>query len=176
MARRAMKQTLAWLLQLAPPATWALRLGVRLRAPRHRVGVLALVRRDDGRILIARHVFRPWNPWGLLGGWLETGEDPQDAIRRELREELGSGVRIAVLRLLVAGQHAARGEPDGLSLIYECRIEGTPAEALPLELLSLHWLSEEKARRILRPLEVRALDSLLHLSQARLDLASAQLQ
>lgn len=132
-------------------------LAIRVRAPRHRVGVLALVHRGDA-VLVGRHTFRPWSPYGFIGGWMEAGEPPEDALRREIREELGAVVDAHVGRLLVAGQHARRGEPNGISLIYECRLDGPLPRALPLEILSLHWVPIREASRLLRPLEVRALE------------------
>ncbi len=132
---------------------------VRLGAPRHRVGVLALVRDPEGRLLLAEHTFRPWNPWGLLGGWMEPGEAPHLAIRRELVEEIGPTVDIRVARLLWADQHGHRGEPAGLSLVFACTVEGELPAALPLELLQLRWTPEAEARLLLRPVELAALDA-----------------
>lgn len=56
----------------------------------HRVVTAALVRGE--RVLLChRHPDRRWYPdkWGLPGGHVELGEQPGDALRRELREELG---------------------------------------------------------------------------------------
>lgn len=52
----------------------------------------AIITLDDGRYLMQSRddkpgVFYPGH-WGLFGGGLEPGEDPEEGLRRELREEL----------------------------------------------------------------------------------------
>jgi mutator protein MutT len=56
----------------------------------HRVAVAALVR-DSYVLLVHRHPQRDSYPdcWDLVGGHLEAGESPEDAVRRECREEIG---------------------------------------------------------------------------------------
>lgn len=50
----------------------------------------ALVRDDDGRILLARRAHDPGaGLWDLLGGFMDEGEEPLEALHRELREETG---------------------------------------------------------------------------------------
>jgi 8-oxo-dGTP pyrophosphatase MutT (NUDIX family) len=153
------KRYVASLLKHLAPLRWLFGLAIRVAAPRHRIGVLALVLGDDGQVLVATHTFRPWNPSGLPGGWIEPGEEPHIALHRELMEEFGGGLRVTVQDLLIAGQHASGGEPGGLSLIYQARLEGDLPSELPLELLSLGWSSADDARELLRPLEVRALEA-----------------
>jgi len=54
------------------------------------IAVAALVR--DGLVLLVhRHPLRPWYPdcWDLVGGHVETGESPHEAVIRECFEELG---------------------------------------------------------------------------------------
>ncbi|WP_311257568.1 NUDIX domain-containing protein [Microbacterium sp. WCS2018Hpa-9] len=53
--------------------------------------VTAVIRRDD-RFLLCRRVDS--SEWGLVGGGVEPGEDPKDAVLREVREELGVRVDI----------------------------------------------------------------------------------
>lgn len=53
--------------------------------------VTAVIRRDD-RFLLCRQVDS--SEWGLVGGGVEPGEDPKDAVLREVREELGIRVGI----------------------------------------------------------------------------------
>ncbi len=94
-----------------------------------RVVVAAVVERDDGRILLARRLpdAHLGGLWEFPGGAVEDGETPEEALARELVEELG--VRITVAepitfafhrderRDVVLLFHAARivrGEPRGL--------------------------------------------------------------
>jgi 8-oxo-dGTP pyrophosphatase MutT (NUDIX family) len=54
------------------------------------IAVAALVR--DGLVLLVhRHPLRQWYPdcWDLVGGHVETGESPNEAVIRECFEELG---------------------------------------------------------------------------------------
>lgn len=58
------------------------------------IAVAALVR--DGRVLLGhRHPARRWYPdcWDLIGGHVEPGERPVDAVVRECAEELGVTIR-----------------------------------------------------------------------------------
>ena len=50
-------------------------------------GASALAFRRDGRLLLVRHSYQPG--WMLPGGGVGRAELPADAIRRELREEVG---------------------------------------------------------------------------------------
>jgi len=40
------------------------------------------------------------NHWGLFGGWQESGEAPEQTIRREMRAELGLQLELSKLRYL----------------------------------------------------------------------------
>jgi 8-oxo-dGTP diphosphatase len=76
----------------------------------------------DGRVLIAE---RPEGKamaglWEFPGGKIESGERPEDALIRELREELGIDVKPACLAPLTFASHAY---PDFhlLMPLYVCR-------------------------------------------------------
>jgi NAD+ diphosphatase len=38
---------------------------------------------------LLKHLFRAGSGWGLPGGFIEPGEQPLEALKRELREEIG---------------------------------------------------------------------------------------
>lgn len=64
------------------------RWSMRLAHPRFTVTAGALIFNQSGQVLLLKHRFRAGSGWGLPGGFLEAGEQPLDALRRELREEL----------------------------------------------------------------------------------------
>lgn len=79
------------------------RAGVWLTQPRFAVTAGAVVCDERGRVLLLRHVLRKGSGWGVPGGFLKSGEQPEDAIRRELREETGlelDSVELAFVRTL----------------------------------------------------------------------------
>ena len=93
----------------------------------------------DGRVLLAR---RPAGKpmaglWEFPGGKLQDSETPEQALVRELREELGIDTRQSCLAPLSFASHAY----DGFHLLmplYVCRVwRGT---ATPLEGQDLAWV------------------------------------
>ena len=102
---------------------------LRPTAREQRVAAYAICIRDRA-LLMARFVDRERPIWTLPGGGVEHGEDPADAVLRELTEETGYVGRL--MRLL--GIHSARrlyergagGMVDhhALRIVYEVTIEG----------------------------------------------------
>ena len=62
---------------------------MRFTHARFTVTAGAVIFNDKGEVLLLKHRFRAGSGWGLPGGFMETDEQPIDALRRELREEIG---------------------------------------------------------------------------------------
>jgi ADP-ribose pyrophosphatase YjhB (NUDIX family) len=71
--------------------------------------VAAIIERDH-QVLLARRANDPQRGlWTLPAGFVDAGEDPQDTIVRECREEAGLEVRVTGLVDVIAGQEHPRG-------------------------------------------------------------------
>ncbi|MFA6533809.1 MAG: NUDIX hydrolase [Patescibacteria group bacterium] len=70
----------------------------------------ALIIDARGRILLARRKFAPQKgKWDLLGGFLLYGEEAEDAVARELKEELGIKVKESRLIGTEVGDYLFQG-------------------------------------------------------------------
>lgn len=94
--------------------TWARRRAVRTLAPSFTVGAMCFIERDDGRILLVRHVYR--HRWGVPGGLLDRGEDAAAGARREVREEVGLDVELRGEPRVVVDP-----EPQRVDIVYRAR-------------------------------------------------------
>ncbi|MGI9035744.1 MAG: NUDIX hydrolase [Pyrinomonadaceae bacterium] len=65
------------------------RRATRLAQTKFTVSVGAIVTNGEGKILLLDHVLRPASGWGMPGGFVKAGEQPEKAVRRELCEEIG---------------------------------------------------------------------------------------
>lgn len=70
----------------------------------------AVLQREDGRVLLARRAPGKAEAglWEFPGGKVEPGEEPEDSLRRELREELGLEVSVGPL-LAACDGHTGSG-------------------------------------------------------------------
>ena len=115
------------------------------------IRVVAAVIRDGRRVFATQRGYGPWKDWWEFpGGKIEAGESPQDALVREIREELDTGIEV--------GEKLADIEYDypdfHLSMAcFSCRIlSGAPVLKehesarwlLPEELDTVNWLPADR--------------------------------
>jgi ADP-ribose pyrophosphatase YjhB (NUDIX family) len=86
-----------------------------------RVGADAAVFDDDDRILLVRRVDD--GRWGLVAGWVDPNESPEQTVVRELAEEAGVEARVEALVGVFFRSADAASHPHGtVSVVYLCSI------------------------------------------------------
>jgi len=84
------------------------------------IPVVAAIVETDGKVILARNKEWPEKIFGLITGFLEKGETPERAVKREVKEELGLDFEIKELvgvysfternQLIIAYHLSATGE------------------------------------------------------------------
>jgi ADP-ribose pyrophosphatase YjhB (NUDIX family) len=130
--------------------------------------VAALVRDDAGRILLVRHVEGRWQ---LPGGAIDPDERPEEALRREAREEACVEIEPGdVLGVFGGPEYCvtyANGDDAGwVVAIYAARIvAGTPAPGDPDEIQDVAWFAPDAVAALeLHASTRRTLEQLLRAS------------
>jgi 8-oxo-dGTP diphosphatase len=118
-ARRTQTVLLAAYKRLPQPARALL---IRLGTPSFHVGAICVVERRDGHMLLVRQSYRR-DGWGFPGGLMRRGEEPADAARRELREELGIDVELDGLPVVVIDSPMRR-----VDVVFNARLTESSAE------------------------------------------------
>ena len=118
---------------------------VRLFEPRFTVTTGGVVTDAHGRVLLLEHRFRKGSGWGIPGGFMEKNEQPIDALRRELREEIGMELERAEIALVRTLEGMRQME-----IIFRCRPrEDESGEAAALkprsvEVKTLQWFKPDE--------------------------------
>jgi len=89
------------------------RLLSRILLPSFQVFAVAVIFNAEKQILLGKTTYQRTHPWGLLGGSLKHGEEPEEAVVRELFEE--TGLTVKPERLLLIKNSSAR---DQIGLFY----------------------------------------------------------
>jgi NAD+ diphosphatase len=110
--------------------------------PRVDPAVIMLVHDDADRILLARHPAWPDRRVSILAGFVEPGESLEQAIIREVAEEVG---------LVVDDPHYLGSQPwplpQSLMVGYFCRAEGDQEVRVDEEEIeSAHWYTRDELR------------------------------
>lgn len=111
------------------------RWSMRLTHARFTVTAGGLIFNDAGEILLLKHRFRAGSGWGLPGGFIEAGEQPIDALRRELCEEIG----LELKDIEIFGVRSFK-KPRQVEVLFRCRANASVTPRT-IEVERAEWFS-----------------------------------
>lgn len=97
------------------------------------VSAAGVITNEAGEVLLLNHVLRPVSGWGVPGGFMEAGEQPEAAFRREIIEE--TGLELHEVRI-----YRARTLRRHIEIIFTAKTRGH-AEVKSKEILELGWFT-----------------------------------
>lgn len=108
---------------------------IRATQTKFTVSVAAVIFNEKGEILLLNHILRPFSSWGIPGGFVEAGEQPETAIRREICEETGLELEdIEMLRVRTIKRH--------VEILFQARGIGL-ASVKSREITAAEWFAPE---------------------------------
>jgi ADP-ribose pyrophosphatase YjhB (NUDIX family) len=111
------------------------RWSMRLTHTRFTVTAGAVIFNDQKQVLLLKHRFRAGSGWGLPGGFLELGEQPIDALRRELCEEIG--LEVEDVKVFAARSFS---KPKQVEVLFRGRANGA-VKSITMEVERAGWFS-----------------------------------
>lgn len=113
-----------------------------------RLVVAAVIRGQDGRYLLARRLPEAHlgGLWEFPGGGVEDGELPEEALARELREELGVEIRVLAPRTFAWHREPGRAI---LLLFYDAEIAAGHPRGLQGQ--EVRWFAEHELEKLPTP-------------------------
>jgi 8-oxo-dGTP diphosphatase len=104
---------------------------VRTTQRKFTVSVVAVVINENEEVLLLNHLLRSDTSWGIPGGFIDAGEQPEAAVRREIREETSLELEnIKLIRLRTINRH--------VEILFQASPVGT-ARVQSLEINELGW-------------------------------------
>lgn len=114
---------------------------------------------DQARVLLLEHVFRPDSGWGLPGGFLSDGEQPDEGLRREIREEIG--IELEDVEILFA---RSLGRWRQVEIFFRAKAVGTPMPR-SFEIKHAEWFTLNTLPQDLSKDQIRLINRAVSLSE-----------
>jgi ADP-ribose pyrophosphatase YjhB (NUDIX family) len=103
-----------------------------------KVGVDAAMFDEDDRVLLVRRADD--DKWGLIAGWVDGSEVPEEAILREIREEVGLTARVDGLVGVFSRPAGTHANPHSVvSIVYLCAALGGDLRPQLHEVREIAW-------------------------------------
>jgi ADP-ribose pyrophosphatase YjhB (NUDIX family) len=110
-----------------------------------KVGVDAALFDEHDRVLLVRRADD--DKWGLVAGWVDGREIPEEAILREVAEEVGLAARVTGLVGVFARPAGLHGNPHSVvSIVYLCEALGGELRPQPHEVREIAWQAIDDVR------------------------------
>jgi ADP-ribose pyrophosphatase YjhB (NUDIX family) len=91
---------------------------------------------EKKEVLLLNHVLRPSSGWGIPGGFIDKDEQADDAVRREIREEIGIEIsRLQLYTIRTIGSH--------LEILFFAEPVGEP-KVCSAEIIGLEWYAADE--------------------------------
>lgn len=110
-----------------------------------RVVTAVVIDNKGEKVLVAQRAETASHPgkWTFVGGKVEPGESPEQALRREVEEETGLKINVGKLLGFAEVDYRNYGRPSHQILFYEARILNGVAKLLPEIHQDIKWVGVE---------------------------------
>lgn len=109
---------------------------IRVTQKKFTASVAVIITNPEGKVLLLEHFLRPGSGWGIPGGFIGAGEQPDEALRRELREEAELELEnLKLLRVRTINRH--------IEILFRAEADET-GEVKSREIKSLGWFAPDE--------------------------------
>ena len=126
---------------------------IRTTQKKFTASVGVIITNRDGKVLLLEHILRPGSGWGIPGGFIEHGEQPDTAVRREILEE--TGIELENLRML-----RVRTLHRHIEFLFRAESNQTGA-VKSREIRSLGWFAVDEMPADMSPVQKSTIEKVL---------------
>lgn len=109
---------------------------IRATQKKFTASVAVIITNREGKVLLLEHLWRPGSGWGIPGGFINHGEQPENGVRREIREE--TGIELENLRMV-----RVRTIDRHIEMLFRAESDDR-AEVKSREIKSVGWFDPEE--------------------------------
>lgn len=133
---------------------WRLRKSfTRLSQNKFTASVAVIVFNEKDEVLLLDHVLRPQSGWAIPGGFMNSGEQPLEAIVREICEETGLKLKnLEMFRVRTIEKH--------IEILFRAEADGV-AEVKSFEINAVGWFKTDNLPEKMTPIQKSLVEELL---------------